>query len=222
MLMLSEKGKLLKLTITEEELEHRSSNFYRINLIDKEDKVIGFCNFVTCSKDMLYNRYPSVWIYKIEVTELENRGQAYGKALLDATEYFASTELNVDRIEGKFYPDEGCRDAVKQFYERNDYRYFDLDDWGSTGICKDLTGKVIDKKTGEKIEKKQEIIQRVGAKITKQSKVKFVSLEEQKAEKEAKEAKTKQIKAIISDAEKEAKTEEKAETTKSNKDDLNL
>jgi len=222
MLMLSEKNELLKLTTTEEELKDGGS-FYSIQLVDDKNEEVGYCNFMKSTDKGAYGKeYPIIWIYKIEVNDPDNRGKAYGKALIDATEYFVSTNFDVEQIQGKFYPDRGCYDVVEKFYLRNDYKFFDLDDWGHLGICKDLTSKVIDKNTGEKIEKKQEIIQRVGAKIIEPPTVKFISLEEQKAEKEAKEAKTKQIKAIISDAEKEAKTEEKAEATKSNKDDLDL
>jgi len=208
MLMLSERNELLKLNITEKEGQNGRS-LYILQLVDNKDKEIGFCNF-TNSTDILFNKYPTIWIYKIEVNDVNNRGKAYGKALIDATEYFASTNLSVDRIEGKFYPDRGYYDQVEKFYLRNGYEITDYDDWGHYMILKVLNEKIIDKNTGEKIDKKQEIIQRVGSKIIEPPKVKFVSLEEQKKEEQEKAAKIQKIEIIVSDA-------EKAQNTKLNK-----
>ncbi|MBR1925979.1 MAG: hypothetical protein IJ837_03945 [Clostridia bacterium] len=179
MLMLSEKNELLRLNITAEEL-NAGKLFYNLQLVNDKNEEIGYCNFVKYNKDVWGNKRDVVWIYKIEVNDKENRGKAYGKALIDVTEYFALTQLSIDRIEGKFAPNKDWYEKVEKFYLRNNYDIVDIDDWGHYAILKNLDKKIVDEKTGRITNRKQEIIERVSSKIIEPPKVKIISLEDKK------------------------------------------
>jgi ribosomal protein S18 acetylase RimI-like enzyme len=51
----------------------------------------------------------------------ENRGVGYGSDLICAVIDFA-TENNTTLIDSEFYPEDGCRDLSKRFYERNGFK----------------------------------------------------------------------------------------------------
>ena len=147
MKLFNEKGNIVVLELKEIELLDGVSYYNMTIFRDKEE--IGYCNFRICPISQFNPDELKAFIYKIEITDEEKRGQSYGKALLDSTEFFLVTQQkNIKQIEGDFNPDKNCYEQAKNFYLRNGYRLINNDD-NSCSIK-----KILDDKTKQTITEK--------------------------------------------------------------------
>lgn len=84
-------------------------NFYTINALSHDSKIMGRINFKV--------DFNKAWIYSIKTFD-EYQSRGVGQALLDACEYI-SCKNGVKCIQGKYYP---SNEYAKPFYEKNGYK----------------------------------------------------------------------------------------------------